>query len=164
MGTLSRARRASHLLVKKQEGNGFPRAFQSLPLLATARHAAATVLFGHMISKTSAIKLSGKTQAYTRKETSLGFHFCPPCACITEWRGLEVDERGRRRIAVNLRLADLANMRWLVPASDYLIPSPRQIILQVADVDSFSDRLTDGVYVGLEAKWRCPDLIVMIPY
>jgi hypothetical protein len=50
------------------------------------------------------IKVSGPTQAYVRRH--LGFHFCPNCGCLAYWRGLQADEKGRRRIAVNLRLAD----------------------------------------------------------
>ena len=52
------------------------------------------------------IKVSGPTQAYVRWH--LGFHFCPTCGCVTYWRGLQSDDQGRRRIAVNLRLADPA--------------------------------------------------------
>ena len=36
---------------------------------------------------------------------ALEIRFCPTCACVTHWRGTRVDEAGRRRIAVNLRLA-----------------------------------------------------------
>jgi hypothetical protein len=32
--------------------------------------------------------------------------FCPVCACVVAWRGLRLDEDGRRRMAVNVRLAD----------------------------------------------------------
>ncbi len=54
------------------------------------------------------IRVTGATRAYVRKDEdapSLEIHFCPGCGCVTHWRGLRVDERGRRRIAVNLRLA-----------------------------------------------------------
>ena len=33
-------------------------------------------------------------------------HVCPTCGCVAYWRALEAGEDGRRRIAVNLRLAD----------------------------------------------------------
>ena len=36
---------------------------------------------------------------------TLRFHFCPDCACVAYWRALKPGEDGRRRIAVNLRLA-----------------------------------------------------------
>jgi hypothetical protein len=51
------------------------------------------------------ITVSGQTSAYSRGEKSLAFHFCPTCGCMAYWRAMEDDEQGRRRIAVNLRLA-----------------------------------------------------------
>lgn len=51
------------------------------------------------------IRLSGPTTAYVRGD-ALGFHFCPTCGCIAYWRGLATDSQGRRRVAVNLRLAE----------------------------------------------------------
>jgi hypothetical protein len=42
---------------------------------------------------------------YMRAKASLGFHFCKTCACVTHWRALERGADGRRRIAVNLRMA-----------------------------------------------------------
>jgi hypothetical protein len=51
------------------------------------------------------IRVSGPTTVYVRGEGHLGFHFCPNCGCVAYWRGLSAHE-GRRRIAVNLRLAE----------------------------------------------------------
>jgi hypothetical protein len=51
------------------------------------------------------IHVSGPTRAYIRG-ASIGFHFCPACGCVAYWRSLEPSEDGRRRIAVNLRLAE----------------------------------------------------------
>jgi hypothetical protein len=51
------------------------------------------------------IRVSGPTKAFVRGR-SLAFHFCPECGCVAYWRGLEPDADGRRRIAVNLRLAE----------------------------------------------------------
>lgn len=51
------------------------------------------------------IKVSGPTQAYVRGK-ALEFHFCATCGCVAFWRGLQRDEQGRLRIAVNLRLAE----------------------------------------------------------
>jgi hypothetical protein len=51
------------------------------------------------------ITVSGKTVAYVRGD-SLSFNFCPGCGCVTHWRGLRPDKDGRRRIAVNLRMAE----------------------------------------------------------
>ncbi len=51
------------------------------------------------------IHVSGPTQVYIRGKT-IGFHFCPKCGCVAYWRSLQPGADGRRRIAVNLRLAD----------------------------------------------------------
>ncbi len=51
------------------------------------------------------IHVTGATRPFVRGK-ALEFHFCPTCGCIAFWRGLQVDEQGRRRIAVNLRLAE----------------------------------------------------------
>jgi hypothetical protein len=54
------------------------------------------------------IRLLGGTAIYTRKERPdpfLEFHFCPRCACVLAWRAVRPDEDGRRRMAVNVRLA-----------------------------------------------------------
>lgn len=53
------------------------------------------------------IHVTGPTEAFVRNDGgSLGFHFCPTCGCVAYWRGLEPMSDGRRRIAVNLRLAE----------------------------------------------------------
>jgi hypothetical protein len=55
------------------------------------------------------IKLSGSSTVYTRKEVkkpALEIHFCGSCGCVAAWRGLMLEPDGRRRIAVNLRLAE----------------------------------------------------------
>jgi hypothetical protein len=52
------------------------------------------------------IKVSGATESYARNNKVLGFHFCPTCGCVTHWRSRMDEPGGRRRIAVNLRLAD----------------------------------------------------------
>ena len=51
------------------------------------------------------VAVSGPTQSFARG-TALEFHFCPACGCLAFWRGQRVDGNGRRRAAVNLRLAD----------------------------------------------------------
>jgi hypothetical protein len=51
------------------------------------------------------IRVVGHTQAYVRGK-AIEFHFCPVCGCVVCWRGLETDTAGRRRTAVNLRLAE----------------------------------------------------------
>jgi hypothetical protein len=51
------------------------------------------------------ITVSGPTVAYTRGKT-IGFNFCPTCGCVAFWRALQAEPDGRRRIAVNIRLAE----------------------------------------------------------
>ena len=51
------------------------------------------------------IRVTGATQSYA-PGTSLTFRFCPVCGCLVCWRGTETDAAGRRRIAVNIRLAE----------------------------------------------------------
>jgi hypothetical protein len=51
------------------------------------------------------IRIAGSTSVYTRGR-AIGFHFCGTCGCVTHWRGLVTEPDGRRRIAVNLRLAE----------------------------------------------------------
>ena len=54
------------------------------------------------------IEVHGTTQSYTRRgkdKPALEMHFCPTCACITHWLGTRLEDDGRRRIAVNVRLA-----------------------------------------------------------
>ena len=49
--------------------------------------------------------MSGDTRHYVRGK-AIEFHFCPVCGCVAFWRGRQNDPQGRRRIAVNLRLAE----------------------------------------------------------
>lgn len=54
------------------------------------------------------IRISGPSSIYTRPgkaDPALEIHFCPTCGCVLCWRGLRLDKDGRRRIAVNIRLA-----------------------------------------------------------
>lgn len=51
------------------------------------------------------IRVFGPTQVYSPGR-AIGFHFCPTCGCLAWWRALQPGEDGRRRIAVNLRLAE----------------------------------------------------------
>ena len=52
------------------------------------------------------IRVSGPTHAYAWSNRNLEFHFCPNCGCVAYWRAGAPGENGRRRIAVNLRLAE----------------------------------------------------------
>lgn len=59
-----------------------------------------------------AIIVSGKTRAYVRGK-AIEFHFCQNCGCVAFWRAQQLDEQGRRRIAVNLRLTEPAPIAHL---------------------------------------------------
>jgi len=55
------------------------------------------------------IVLNGATRTFTRvgkADPALEIHFCPTCGCLLAWRGLRLEEDGRRRMAVNIRLTD----------------------------------------------------------
>lgn len=52
------------------------------------------------------IRVTGPTRVYAWGSKSLGFHFCAECGCVAYWRGVNPGKDGRRRIAVNLRLAE----------------------------------------------------------
>ncbi len=54
------------------------------------------------------INVAGPTAAYRRagkEDPTLEILFCPTCAGVLAWRGLRLEDDGRRRIAVNVRLA-----------------------------------------------------------
>lgn len=76
------------------------------------------------------ITVTGPTQKYLRGKW-VEFHFCPACGCVAFWRGQHEDEQGRRRIAVNLRLAE--------PDAVARIPIDR-----FDGLDTFSDLPRDG--------------------
>lgn len=81
---------------------------EALPDAATACNCTACRRYGTLWAygfEEEGIDVEGPTRAYVRGE-ALEFHFCPTCGCVTHWRGLSADDRGRRRVAVNLRLAD----------------------------------------------------------
>ncbi len=55
------------------------------------------------------INLTGLSATYKRADSadpSMEVHFCPTCAGVLAWRGLRLEADGRRRIAVNVRLAE----------------------------------------------------------
>lgn len=51
------------------------------------------------------VSVSGETRFYVRGDW-IEFHFCPVCSCVMFWRAQRNDEQGRRRIGVNLRMAE----------------------------------------------------------
>ena len=80
------------------------------------------------------IKTKGETKAYVRGK-ALEFHFCPNCGAMVFWRGLQKDEEGKTRIAVNLRLSE--------PETVAHIP-----IDHFDGLDSFDDLPRDGKCVS----------------
>lgn len=79
------------------------------------------------------IRVSGATKAYSRGK-NIGFHFCTECGCMAYFRALEPDKDGRRRIAVNLRLAEPEAVGDVV-------------IDHFEGLESFEDLPRDGRYV-----------------
>ncbi|HZV92990.1 MAG TPA: GFA family protein [Caldimonas sp.] len=82
--------------------------FDRLPESATACNCTACRRYGALWAydyEGAGIEVSGATKGYVRG-TALAFHFCSECGAMAYWRALGTDKEGRRRIAVNLRLAD----------------------------------------------------------
>jgi hypothetical protein len=55
------------------------------------------------------VRASGELASYVRPgsaEPSLEILFCPTCANVVSWRGLRLGRKGKRRMAVNLRLTE----------------------------------------------------------
>ena len=93
----------------------------------TAHNSFVLWAYGH---EGEGITVTGPTQKYVRGKW-VEFHFCPACGCVAFWRGQHEDEQGRRRIAVNLRLAE--------PDAVARIPIDR-----FDGLDTFSDLPRDG--------------------
>ena len=89
------------------------------------------------------LKVSGTTRAYIRGQ-GVEFHFCPTCGCVAYWRSLTPEADGRRRIAVNLRLAE--------PAVVAAMPIDR-----FDGLESFTDQPRDGRTVRLGPRLRRRD-------
>lgn len=76
------------------------------------------------------VRVLGPTQSHVRGN-ALSFNFCPRCGCVTHWLGLRLEQDGRRRLAVNIRLAE--------PEAVARIP-----IDHFDGLDSFEDLPRDG--------------------
>lgn len=82
--------------------------FEGQPDGATACNCTACRRYGVLWAydyEDSGIRVSGETRPYIRGK-ALEFHFCTTCGCVAFWRAQNTDEEGRRRVAVNLRLAE----------------------------------------------------------
>lgn len=79
------------------------------------------------------IAVLGEPAAYRRgrDDPALEILFCPACAGVLAWRGLRLEADGRRRMAVNLRLA----------SPDRVAHFP---IDHFDGLDTFEDRPSDG--------------------
>jgi hypothetical protein len=53
-----------------------------------------------------AIRVSGETQVYLQGDREIGLHFCRDCGCVVYVRTLALNGEGRRRMGVNLRMAE----------------------------------------------------------
>ena len=82
--------------------------FESEPDAATACNCTACRRYGALWIygwEGEDVFVSGQTKAYRRGEMVLGFHFCPECGGMAYWRAVDIGPDGRRRLAVNVRLA-----------------------------------------------------------
>lgn len=83
--------------------------FRGQPEAATACNCTACRRYGALWIygyENEEISVSGATNAYARGSESLSFHFCPGCGSVAYWRANSLDPHGRRRMAVNVRLAE----------------------------------------------------------
>ena len=78
------------------------------------------------------ISVDGPSKAYLRQGGSISFHFCASCGAVAWWRGRETGTDGRRRMAVNLRLAETPDAVADVP------------LLLFDGYESFEDITPDG--------------------
>lgn len=51
------------------------------------------------------VRVKGETSTYIRG-SMIEFHFCTTCGCVTHWRSQLLEPGERRRLAVNVRLAE----------------------------------------------------------
>lgn len=72
-------------------------------------------IYGH---EGEGVSSTGQTTAFARG-TALTFNFCPTCGCLVFWRGLQTDAEGRRRMAVNLRLAEPTEAVMSIPIDHF---------------------------------------------
>jgi hypothetical protein len=108
--------------------------FEGVPESATACNCTVCRRYGVLWAydyEGERIHVSGATRAYVRGDREIGFHFCPDCGNVAYWRAVEPREDGRRRIAVNLRLADPQEVSAIV-------------LRRFGGLDTFEDLPRDG--------------------
>ena len=82
--------------------------FEDVPEGATACNCTACRRYGALWIygyEGEGVRVSGPARPYVRGK-ALSFNFCPGCGCLAYWRSQRLEEDGRRRIAVNVRLAE----------------------------------------------------------
>jgi hypothetical protein len=62
--------------------------------------------YGHEGEDIDVDNPQGMLGAYLCGSRSISFNFCRSCGCLVSWRSVTTNAEGRRRIAVNLRLAE----------------------------------------------------------
>ena len=97
------------------------------------RHYGVVWIYGH---EGEDVGLIGETRIFKTSTGWLEFHFCPSCACVLAWRGVHVEDDGRRRLAVNLRLSE---------DQDIIRPIPLDLF---DGATTFEDLPRDGRTVG----------------
>jgi hypothetical protein len=83
--------------------------FEDQPQSATACSCTVCRRYGALWAygyEAEGITLTGATSVYAWASQWLRFHFCTQCACVAYWRQSEAGQDGRRRVGVNLRLAE----------------------------------------------------------
>ena len=83
--------------------------FDRVPEQATACNCSVCRRYGTLWAydfEGEAIHVTGETRAYEWGGRDIGVHFCPTCGGLTHWRSNRLRRDGRRRIAVNLRMAE----------------------------------------------------------
>lgn len=82
--------------------------FSAVPASATACNCTVCRRYGTLWIydfENEGVRVQGETSIYIRGEW-VEFHFCTTCGCVTHWRSQKDEPGGRRRLAVNARLAE----------------------------------------------------------
>lgn len=87
--------------------------FDGFPESATACNCTLCRRYGHLVAygfEQENIQVSGPTRIYIRGDGDgdIEFHFCPNCGCEVYERASQPQADGRRRMSVNLRMAEPA--------------------------------------------------------